>query len=148
MAYTKLAYHIVYGTKRREKLITPELALRLYKYTGGIISKLKGIPVEINGMQEHIHILTYLPPTIALSDFLRIVKSSSSKWINEVLEYQYNFQWASKYGAFTVGETQIEIVRKYIQNQQQHHTKESWEEEFKQLLREHGIECDERYLWD
>jgi len=79
MAYTKLAYHIVYGTKRREKLITPELAPRLYKYTGGIISKLKGIPVEINGLQGQIHILTYIPPTIALSDFLRIVKSSSSK---------------------------------------------------------------------
>jgi len=75
MAYTKLAYHIVYGTKRREKLITPELAPRLYKYTGGIISKLKGIPVEINGMQEHVHILTYIPSTIALSDFLRIVKA-------------------------------------------------------------------------
>ncbi len=129
MAYTKFAYHIVYGTKRREKLITPELVSRLYKYTGGIISKLKGIPVEINGMQEHIHILTYIPPTIALSDFLRIVKSSSSKWINDVSEYQYNFQWALKYGAFTVGESQIEIVRRYIQNQQQHHTKVSWEDE-------------------
>jgi len=138
----------VYGTKEREKLITTELAPRLYKYTGGIISKLKGIPVEINGMQEHIHILTYIPPTIALSDFLRIVKSNSSKWINDVSEYQYNFQRASKYGAFTVGETQIEIVRRYIQNQQQHHTKVSWEDEFKQLLKEHGIECYERYLWD
>lgn len=148
MAYTKLAYHIVYCTKRREKIITTELAPRLYKYTGGIISNLKGIPIEINGMREHIHILTSIPPTVSLSDFLRIIKSNSSKWVNELPDYRYNFHWASKYGAFTVSETQIELVRRYIQNQQHHHAKVSWEEEFKQLLSEHGIKYDEKYLWD
>ena len=146
MAYTKHLYHIVYGTKSREKIITAEFAPRLYKYTGGIISNLKGIPIEINGMQEHIHILTYVPPTISISDFLRIVKTNSSKWINESHDYRYKFQWASKYGSFTVSETHLEIVRRYIQNQQQHHVKESWEDEFKRLLGEHGIEYDEKYL--
>ena len=148
MAYTKLAYHIVFGTKRREKIITPQLQSRLYRYIGGIISNLKGIPVEINGMPEHIHILTYVHPTLAISDFLRIIKSNSSKWVNELSDYNYNFNWASKYGAFTVSESQIENIRKYIREQEQHHAKMSWEEELVNLLREHGIEYDEKYLWE
>ena len=148
MAYTKLAYHIVFGTKRREKIITLQLQSRLYRYIGGIISNLKGIPVEINGMPEHIHILTYVHPTLAISDFLRIIKSNSSKWVNELSDYNYNFNWASKYGAFTVSESQIENIRKYIREQEQHHAKMSWEEEFVNLLREHGIEYDEKYLWE
>lgn len=148
MFYTKLAYHIVFGTKRRERIITPDIQTRVYKYLGGIINNLKGIPVEINGTSDHVHILAYVSPVISISDFMRITKSNSSKWINELPDYTYNFRWQSQYGAFSVSESQIQNVKKYIQNQEQHHLKISWEEEFIQLLKEHGIKYDEKYLWD
>ena len=148
MAYTKHLYHIVSGTKRREKIITARLAPRLYKYMGGIISNLNGIPVEINGMADHIHILTYVSPSISISDFVRIVKANSSRWVNELPDYKHTFRWASKYGSFSVSETHLEVVRRYIQNQQQHHAKETWESECKHLLGKHGIEYEEKYLWD
>lgn len=148
MAYTKLYYHIVFGTKKRQDIITPELQPRLYSYVSGIIKNIHGIPVETGGTANHIHILTTMKPIISISDFMRLLKTNSSKWVNELPDYKNLFRWQSKYGAFSISESQVERVRNYIRNQEEHHKTVRWEEEFETLLKEHGVSYDPRFLWD
>ncbi len=148
MAYTNLVYHIVFGTKYRKDLITPQLEPELYRYIGGIIKNKGGVLLEIGGISDHIHILAVIPPVISVSDMLRFIKSNSSKWVNEQPDYVKRFRWQIKYAAFTVSEFQIPNVRRYIQNQKEHHQKLTFKKELIRLLEEHGIDYDERYLWD
>jgi REP element-mobilizing transposase RayT len=145
MSYTNLLYHIVYGTKGRMPLITKDLRPRLHEYLGGIVRKLNGIAFEINGIEDHVHILAKAPPTIAVSDFLSKLKAGSSGWAKR--QTAGRFAWQTRYGAFSVSESQIERAREYIRNQEEHHRRVSFEDEFKALLRAHNIEFDERYLW-
>jgi len=148
MAYTNLVTHIVFSTKYRKNLITPQLEPDLYKYIGGIIKNKGGVQLEIGGIPDHIHILAVLPPVISVSDMLRFIKSNSSKWVNEQPYCVDRFRWQTKYGAFSVSESQIPNVRRYIQNQKEHHQKSTFQEELIQLLEKHGINFDEKYLWD
>ena len=145
MSYTNLLYHIVYATKGRAPLITSDLKSRLDAYLGGIVSGLDGVPIEINGMAEHIHLLVRLRPTISVSDFLSKLKSVSSLWAKR--QTKGRFAWQAKYGAFTVSESQVGKVRKYIREQEKHHRTMSFEEEFEALLKSSRIEFDEKYLW-
>lgn len=119
MSYTNLLYHIVFGTKGRLPMISPELKPLLYEYIGGTVRGLGGIALEINGMAEHIHLLIKLKPTVLFSDFLRDLKSNTSKWAK--LNGVRKFAWQRRYGAFTVSGSQLQIVRNYIKNQEQHH---------------------------
>ena len=145
MSYTNLLYHIVYATKGRAPLITSDLKSRLHAYLGGIVSGLDGVPIEINGMAEHIHLLVRLRPTVSVSDFLSKLKSVSSLWAKR--QTKGRFAWQAKYGAFTVSESQVGKVRKYIREQEKHHRTMSFEEEFEALLKSSRIEFDEKYLW-
>ncbi len=145
MSYTNLLYHIVYATKGRAPLIMSDLKSRLDAYLGGIVSGLDGVPIEINGMAEHIHLLVRLRPTISVSDFLSKLKSVSSLWAKR--QTKGRFAWQAKYGAFTVSESQVGKVRKYIREQEKHHRTMSFEEEFEALLKSSRIEFDEKYLW-
>ena len=117
---------------------------RLYEYLGGTIRGLKGICLEIGGVEDHVHILAKLPPTIAVSDFLEKLKSNSSKWAKSV---RRGFSWQAGYSAFTVSESQVARVRQYIQNQREHHRKATFEEELIALLRAHGLPYDPNHLW-
>ncbi len=117
--YSNLIFHLVFATKDRQPLITRELKPRLYDYLGGTVRGLGGILVEIGGIVDHVHMLVILKPTILLSDFMRELKSSSSKWANQITGGK--FEWQNGYGAFTVGRSQIASVSKYIQNQENHH---------------------------
>jgi REP element-mobilizing transposase RayT len=103
------------------------------------------MPIEIDGIADHVHLLVRLRPVISVSDFLSKLKSNSSGWANR--QTSGRFAWQRRYGAFTVSQSQIERVRSYIRNQEKHHSKISFEEEFKSLLRSHGIEFEEKYLW-
>ena len=143
-SYTNLLYHIVYGTTQRQPLILEAFQPRLYEYLGGAIRGLKGVCVEIGGVEDHVHILAKLHPTIAISDFLEKLKSNSSKWAKSV---KRSFGWQGGYAAFTVSESQIERVRQYIQNQREHHRKSSFEEELRMLLQAHGVAYDPNHLW-
>jgi putative transposase len=145
MSYTNLLYHIVYATKERAPLITSDLKIRLHGYLGGIVNGLGCVPIEINGMSEHVHLLVKIRPTIAVSDFLSKLKSSSSSWGKR--ETKGRFGWQTKYGAFTVSESQVGRVRQYIRDQEKHHRKMSFEEEFEALLNSNGIEFEKQYLW-
>ena len=121
---------------------------RVFAYIGGIIKGAHGIPIEIGGRPDHIHILTTLPKTMALSEFVRTIKSNSSKWIKE-LDVRYKmFEWQDGYGAFSVSSTLMDKTVNYIRGQEEHHTKRSVKEEYKMFLDAYGIEYNEQYLID
>lgn len=119
MSYTNFLFHIVFGTKNRLPLIPENLKPRLHEYLGGTVRGLGGIAFEVNGMNDHVHLLVKLKPTIKFSDFLRDLKANSSKWAKQNINE--NFSWQRRYGGFTVSESQFETVRNYIRNQEQHH---------------------------
>ena len=146
-AYSKLTYHIIFGTKYRKPLIDDALREPIYEYSGGIIRSFGGHLIEIGGIENHVHLLVNVPAKIALSDFVRKLKSNSSKWVRENSKLDCDFQWQIGYGAFTVSFSQTEVVRKYIQNQIEHHRELSFEEEFERLLRKHEIDFARQYLF-
>ena len=146
--HTNLVFHIVYSTKNRRKLITHDVQERLFEYIGGIIREQKGRLIEIGGMPDHIHILARLSPTLAISDVLRVTKANSSKWFNGTLEPRTPFAWQRGFGAFSVSASNIEQVRAYICNQEQHHKAVSFRDEYRQLLMRHEIAFDEQYLFE
>ena len=138
--YTNLLYHAVFSTKNRCRFITPAIEQRLFPYVGGIIRHHKGKLLEINGTQDHIHILTSFHPTSSVSEMLRVIKSESSRWMNSSVKRLRKFGWQDGYAAFTVSESASDRVRRYIQNQKQHHRVIGFREEFERLLQRHGLE--------
>ena len=153
---THLVYHIVFSTKGRQNIVTPELRETLYPYIGGIpsaplragIRGEKGAMLKIGGPMDHIHILASLPPTLSVSEALQCIKGSSSRWVNEGGRIKGHFVWQRGYGAFTVSESMVETVLQYIENQEEHHRVKSFKEEYLLLLQKHGVKYDERYIWD
>jgi putative transposase len=145
--YTNLLFHIVYSTKYRKPLITLDRQDDLYGYIGGIIREQKGILLTAGGMADHVHLLAKLPPTIAVSDMLRLIKANSSKWANERGDVT-DFEWQAGYAAFSVSESQGGRVRGYIETQEAHHRRLPFRDEYLALLRKHNIEFDERYVFE
>jgi len=145
-SYTNLLYHIVFSTKDRRPLITPEYEPRLYEYIGGIIRGVGGISLELNGTEDHVHLLAKLRPDRALSDVLRKLKANATGWMHDVFPALEDFSWQRGYGAFTVSQSNVEEVRNYLRRQKEHHAKISFRDEFIQFLKANGIEYDERYV--
>lgn len=145
-SFHKLLIHAIFSTKDRRPIITPDIAARVHPYLGGIIREFGGTAITIGGVEDHVHILMRLPATLALADALRLIKTNSSKWAHETLHPE--FSWQTGYGAFSVSESNIETVRRYIENQEEHHRRMTFQEEFIQFLRRHGIEYDEKYIWE
>ena len=146
-SYTNLIYHIVFSTKDRRPLITPDRQERLHEYIGGTIRGLGGISLGINGMEDHEHVLAKLRPDKALSDMLRVLKANSSGWMHDVFPDARDFAWQNGYGAFSVSPSQVAGVQKYIAEQQIHHAARSFEDEFIGLLNKNDVEFDRKYLW-
>jgi len=146
--FTNLIYHIVYSTKYRRTTISAEWQSDLYAYIGGVLLNREGIPLEIGGTADHIHILTKLSPKYAIMDVLRDVKADSSKWINERQTSKQRFEWQAGYGAFSVSSSQVDKVQSYIRNQEEHHRKQSFKEEFLTILRKHQVEFEIKYVFD
>ena len=147
MAYTNLLTHIVFSTKDRRQSLTENVRPRVHQYLGGIVRNIKGTTITTGGVADHVHMLVELPPSVAISDAIRVIKSNSSKWIHEELDGLSSFQWQQKYGAFSVSRSNLARVAKYIDSQEEHHQKATFEGEFRGLLKRHGIMLDERYLW-
>ncbi len=118
----------------------------MYRYLGGIILGHKSEPLEINGMPDHVHLLVRLSPVIAVSDLMRALKANSSKWARKT--HELKFGWQRRFGAFSVSESVADTVRQYIRRQKTHHRKQTFEDEYRGLLRLHHIDFDDRYLWD
>jgi putative transposase len=128
-------------------MITLECEQRLYEYIGGIVRGLGGILLCINGVDDHVHLLLKLRPDKSISDVLRELKSNSSGWMHDIFPDAADFSWQNGYGAFTVSESQIDAVARYIARQKEHHQKESFEGEFVSMLEKNGIEFEMKYLW-
>jgi putative transposase len=146
--YTALYYHIVFSTKHRERWLTPDIEERVWSYVGGIARENKMTALQVGGIEDHIHILLGAPPTIAPSKAAQLIKGGSSKWIHETFPNMRAFAWQDGYGAFTVSKSVVPDVIKYIQSQREHHRTTTFQEEYLRLLKIHGVEYDERYLWD
>ena len=144
-SFTQLYAHIVAATKHRQAFITPQVESRLYPFIGGIIRDLRCTLYEINGSVDHFHILVQYRPDLSMSDLVREIKGRSSKWRREM---DRKFRWQECYGGFSVSRSQLPRVKAYIKSQKEHHRKESFESEYMRLLRAHGIEFDERDLFD
>ncbi len=147
MSYISSYFHCVFSTKERRPLITPELRERLWPFLGGIARQNKMKAVEISGVADHVHLLLSLPATIPVSKAMQLIKGGSSKWVHETFPNQRLFSWQEEYGAFSVSVSQLDKTIAYIRDQPEHHRKLTFQEEFLMLLKKHGVEYDERYLW-
>ena len=145
-SYTNLLYHIIFSTKDRRPLITPDYEVRLYDYIGGTIRALGGVSLELNGTEDHVHLLAKLRPDRALSDVLRKLKANASGWMHRVFPRLEDFKWQRGYGAFSVSQSNVPEVRRYIARQKQHHQKTPFRDEFIRFLVANEIEFDERYI--
>jgi REP element-mobilizing transposase RayT len=140
--------HIVFSTKNRMQLIQPPLDVELYAYLGSICNRLGCNPIKIGGYTDHVHILCLLSKKITLIKLMEDLKSHSSKWIKtKGIEYE-NFYWQNGYGAFSVSPTEIDKIIQYIENQHEHHKKNTYTEEYRNFLNKNHIEYDEKYIWD
>jgi putative transposase len=145
-SYRQLLYHLVFRTKDSLLTIKPDHADHLYEYITGIIRNKNCHLYRINGVENHLHVLTDLHPSLALSDFMREIKVSSSVWMKSNGYFPTFNGWADGYGAFTCSFMDIVRLIDYIKNQQEHHRKKSFNEEYRNLLLESGIHIDERYF--
>ncbi len=146
--YSQLRAHLVFSTQGRRPLLTGKITESLHAYMDGILKHEDAVPLCIGGYHDHVHLLLGFRPTHRLSDLVRVLKSNSSAWLNEQTGLHAKFAWQRGYSIFSVSHSQVEVVRKYVSNQIQHHQKMTFEEELRLLLNKHGIEFDEAYLLD
>ncbi len=145
--FTNILVHAVFSTSGRAPLLTDATRPEMHAYLGGILRQLRAVPVVIGGTADHVHLLARLPADLAVADCLRVVKANSSRWAKERWPQRRPFAWQGGYGAFSVSESRRAAVVRYIQDQEKHHRRISFQEEFLKLLRNHGVEFDERYIW-
>ena len=144
--YTSLNYHIVFSTKNREPWLMADIRERLWPYLGGIARENGMKALEIGGVADHVHLLLSIPASMALSKAVQLIKGGSSHWIKETFPNVTGFAWQDGYGAFTVSQSQLDAVREYIRNQEEHHRTKSFAEEYRAFLERHQVEFDERFL--
>jgi putative transposase len=144
---SKVLVHLIFSTKHREPLIGLEMCPRLHAYLVGILGNIECPSLQTGGVADHVHILFALGRTISQADVVEELKKSSSKWMKADGGVPV-FSWQAGYGAFSIGESQADAVIHYIQNQQEHHRKVTFQEEFRKFLERYKVAHDERYVWD
>jgi putative transposase len=147
MSHVSAYFHCVFSTKERRRFIVPSLQERLWPFLGGIARQNQMKAIIVGGTEDHVHLLLSLPAVMPIAKAMQLIKGGSSKWIHETFPDQRLFAWQEKYGAFSVSVSQLETIISYIKNQKEHHRTRSFQEEYLALLKKHGIEYDERYLW-
>ncbi|PIQ49292.1 MAG: transposase [Cytophagales bacterium CG12_big_fil_rev_8_21_14_0_65_40_12] len=144
--YTQIIYQIVFGTKNREPTLTKENRDELFKYIWGLLENKKCHLYRINGVEDHLHIVTHLHPTVSLASLVKDIKLASAEYI-KVNQLFKNFKgWQDGYGAFTYSIKEKERLIAYVKNQEEHHRVKTFREEYIDLLQEHGVAFDEKYL--
>lgn len=146
-SFAAMYVHIVYSTKHREPRLQEAWAERLHEFTGGILRKRQGSLLAAGGVADHLHLLVSLGREWALADLMRDVKAATSKWVHDHFG-DLAFAWQTGYGAFSVSSSSLEAVKEYLARQKEHHQRQSFQEELRELLRRHGLTWDERYIWD
>jgi putative transposase len=146
--YSQITIHAVFAVKNRGNFITKEWRDDLHKYISGIITNKGAVSLAVGGWKDHVHILFGMPVTCNVSDLLSAVKANSSAWINEKRLVRSKFQWQSGYGAFSFSKSQRDVVVKYIMNQEEHHSKKTFKEEYFQMLKDFDVSYDEKYVFE
>ena len=144
--FTQIYLQFVFAVQNRYSLIKPKWKNELYKYITGIVQNNKHKLIAINGVPNHIHVFVGYKPHQLIPDLLKDIKGGSSKWINEKAFIQSKFAWQAGYGAFSYSHSQINDIVQYIMNQETHHKKKTFQEEYIQLLKRFNIKYDERYI--
>ena len=145
---SRIFLHIVFSTKDREPSINVDVRPRLHAYLATICRDLESEVPAVGGVADHVHVVTTLPRTISPAELVEKIKKTSSKWMKGVETRYRDFFWQRGYSAFSVSTSQLENVIKYVQEQEEHHRIKGFQEEYRELLRRHGVEFDERYVWD
>jgi len=140
--------HLIFSTRNRTQLILPDIEDELYAYLATACRTCKCPALKIGGTSDHVHVLCSLGRTISLADLLAAIKADSSKWIKSKGPRCAGFAWQNGYGAFSIGQSQVEDVRRYIAGQKEHHRRRPFQEEFREFLRRYEVEFDERFVWD
>ncbi len=145
---SSILIHLVFSTKNREPFIRPVIETELHPYMAKIFRELKSPSLTIDGTKDHVHILFSLGRVIKVADLVEEVKTESSKWIKTKGRAFRNFHWQRGYGAFSIGQSNVAALKRYIGNQKQHHRHITFQDEYRKFLKSYGIEYDERYVWD
>jgi REP element-mobilizing transposase RayT len=140
--------HLIYSTKNRTPCLDKDVRIRLFAYQAGILKEWESPALVIGGVSDHVHALFCLSKNHALAKVIEEVKKGSSKWLKTQGSAFHDFQWQAGYGAFSVSPSNVDEVRRYIEQQEEHHCGQSFQEEFLAFLKRHAIVYDERYLWD
>ena len=140
--------HLVFSTKNRRPWIEVEFDEELARYVAGICRELGCPSHKIGGTDDHLHVACSLSRTMPISKLLGEIKASSSKWIKTKGDRYEDFAWQNGYGAFSIGQSQLDYLRHYIANQREHHRQMSYQDEFRELLAKYAVDFDERYVWD
>jgi REP element-mobilizing transposase RayT len=140
--------HVVFSTKGRQAWISADIAERLYSYIGGIVRAEKGVLYDAGGIEDHVHLYLRWRTDGCISDLMRAVKARSTLWLHDPFPKLSEFASQEGYSVFSVSKSQESAVKKYIANQAEHHKKEDFKSELLKLLRMHGVEFDERYVFD
>ncbi len=139
--------HLVFSTKERRPFLHDRITRdALHSYLGGISKQLDCPPIQVGGMEDHVHVLARFGRTIAQAEWVKELKRVSNLWLKD--RGQIDFQWQSGYATFSVSQSNLEQVKEYIQNQEEHHRKATFQDELRALFRKHDISFDERYVWD
>ena len=145
----RVVLHVVFSTKSRVPFLKdPELRARLHAYMAGALQNIGCEPILINGVEDHVHILCNLSRIVTIAGLVEVAKGGPSKWMKDQRVAYRDFYWQGGYGSFSVSQSNVEQVRAYIATQEEHHRGVSYQDEFRALCRKHGVEMDERYVWD
>jgi REP element-mobilizing transposase RayT len=148
MSYIQNTLHFIFSTQRRIPVLDTKVRGELLPYIAGIARGRNIRPITINGVADHLHLLLALPSTITLAQAMQAIKGGSSRWLNEKFPKSGKFAWQKKYGAFSVSHSRCAAVMDYIERQEEHHRKKTFKEEFREFLEVHGVDYDERYIWE
>ena len=140
--------HYIFSTKDRQAFLVPDVRARLHAYLATVCRDMGAEAYRVGGVADHVHVLATLPRTVTQAEFIERMKKVSSKWIKDQDSGCAGFAWQRGYGAFSVSVSQMEPVIRYIDTQEEHHRHRSFQEEYREFLRRHGVAFDERYVWD
>ena len=145
---SRLIVHIVFSTKTRMPVLNQSIRAELYQYLGGALRNLKCCAIQIGGTADHVHLLCLFSKNRALAKLVEELKTGSSKWLKTKGAHLHSFHWQNGYGGFSVSESVLETVSQYIEQQEEHHRKMSFQDEYRKLLEKHGVPYDERFVRD
>ena len=140
--------HVVFSTKLRRPLLADDWRNELFAYMGGTAKEHKAVILKSGGIEDHVHLLIKTHPAFAISDTIKLVKGNASRWINQERKIAARFEWQRGYGAFSVSQSMADAVKRYIANQREHHQRQTFRDEYLEILLRHKVEFDERYVFD